>query len=69
MSNRDASRTLDYIQACGSHRLVPEIADRFLADNPDFSAELRFAIRSAANESTTTKEFWKKVEAAMNDCK
>ena len=54
MSNCDASRTLDYIQAYRSHSLVPEIADRFLADNPDFSAELRLAIRSAANESTTT---------------
>ena len=69
MSNRDASRTRDYIQAYRSRGLVPEIADRFLADNPDFSAELRLAIRSAANESTTTKAFWKKVEAAMNDCK
>ena len=69
MSNCDASRTLDYSQAYRSHGLVPEIADRFLADNPDFSAELRLAIRSAANESTTTKEFWKKVEAAMDDCK
>ena len=69
MSNHDASRTLNLIQVTKAHALVPEIADRFLSDNPDFSAELRFAIRSAANESTTTKEFWKKVEAAMNDCK
>ncbi len=69
MSNCDASRTLDYIQAYKSHGLVPEIADRFLADNPDFSAELRLAIRSAEYESPTTTEFWKKVEVAMNDCK
>ena len=69
MSNCDASRTLDYIQAYRSHGLVPEIVDRFLSDNTSFSAELRLAIRSAANESTTTKEFWKKVEAAMDDCK
>lgn len=69
MSNRDASRTLDYIQAYRSHGLVSEIADRFLADNSDFSPELKLAIRSAGNTSTTTKEFWEKVEAAMNDCK
>ena len=69
MSNHDASRTLNLIQVNKAHALVPEVADRFLADNPDFSAELRVAIRSAGNTSTTTKEFWEKVEAAMNDCK
>lgn len=69
MSNRDASRTLDFARSYKSHGLVSEIADRFLADNQDFSAELRLAIRSAANTSTTTKEFWEKVEVAMNDCK
>ena len=69
MSNRDASRTLDLFQNTKPHALVPEVADRFLADNPDFSAELRLAIRSAANESKNTDEFWKRVEVAMNDCK
>ena len=69
MFNRGESETLDYIQAYRSRGFVPEIADRFLSDNPDFSVELRMAIQSAANVSTTTKEFWERVEIAMSECK
>ena len=69
MSNRNESRIFDNIQAYRSHSLVPEISERFLTDNPDFSAELRMAIQSAANVSTTTKEFWERVEIAMSECK
>ncbi len=70
MSNRDAFRNMNIAKACNkAHATVPEIAERFLEDNPDFSAGLRFEIRSAANSSTSTEEFWKKVEVAMKNCR
>lgn len=67
MSNTDASRTLDLARASKkAYATVPEVAERFLADNSDFSPELKIAVRAAATTSANTEEFWGKVEVAMN---
>lgn len=63
------SKPLDFARMHETYALVPEVAERFLEDNSDFSAELKFAIRMAGNTATSKKDFWKKVEVAMSNIK
>ena len=41
---------------------VDRVADTYLQDNPDFSAEMRRKVREAQYASSSVEEFWKKLE-------
>lgn len=62
-------KPLDSARVHETYALVSEVAERFLADNTDLSAELKFVIRLAGDTATSKKDFWQKVEIAMNNFK